>query len=427
MHPVITTIPTNTARTVRSIAISHQSASVNIRQHCCLTNSEIASFLQFVKKELSPTGLVVLSTCNRTEIYFESIHISTEQMLQCFLKFKQLPQSETFIDYFVQQSETLPTTKYILEVASGLRSVVVGDMQIINQLKTAYQQSLAHNLQGKILERIMQSVFKMHKRIQNETQFRSGSASLSYLALNIGKLFWGVDTLSQKSLLIVGAGHIAKEVVKYSSKFQFNKIGITNRTRSKAAKIAEQHNFELVEWTELENAILTEYDIVIFGLSNSPHFLKDKMAYHNISQEKILVDLGMPPNVEPSIGNHKNISLFNVDQLNTRTKSVQLSRLNAIAHVEQIIGEEYRHFMDWYRYVPANERISQLKNNLKSLLLQELDLQFGDTLSEEVKTHFIDRLSNQIVKTPAIALHNSSSPQKNMELVNALDELFKLA
>ena len=216
-------------KTLKFISISHQTANMATRQAFHLTDADLPKLLEYFKSECQLQGAIILATCNRTEVYFETMTTTTDDLLLAFLNFIKVDAS--FKTYFEKGETTDVTVNHLLEVAGGLRSMVIGDAQIINQIKRAYQISAQHQLQGKRLERAMQTMFKMHKRIQNETNFRTGTASLSYVGLRLCKQEFG-KSIKEKSLLIVGAGEISRDVAKYAHKFNFKQIAIVNRTKS---------------------------------------------------------------------------------------------------------------------------------------------------------------------------------------------------
>lgn len=413
---------------VKLIAITHETASLNIRSIFHLNQAEKEAFITGVKATFDIKGILVLATCNRTEIYFETSKASTQDILDYLLAFKNksrntedVLRSTYYVDYFTQLNDTKSTTKYLLEVVSGLRSLVVGDMQIISQFKQAFLYSQELDLQGQILERMVQSVFKMHKRIQNETDFRKGSASTSYLALLAARQFFGKTELSKKDVLLIGAGEIIKDVAKYSEKFMFNSLTIINRTKSKAASIAQNYNFETGDWENLNQDVLNA-DIVISGVSNQTNLIQSTTELENTTESKLFIDLGMPANIDMNLDTQSNFKVINIDQLNTKSGQVESKRQNAIDTVKDIINSEYEIFLKWLNKLPVNQSLGKLKNHIQELLSKEMTAHFG-YLPEEERLKLVSRLSQQLIRQPAITLNKKS---ENTELVEALETVFAL-
>jgi glutamyl-tRNA reductase len=413
---------------VKLIAISHETAKLALRSVFHLSEKEKQEFINGVKEQFDINGILVLATCNRTEIYFETRQTSTQDVLEYLLAFKnvvrlsrELGENTYYENYFTLIDNTKGTIKHLLEVVSGLRSLVVGDMQIISQFKDAFLYTQAIGMQGQILERMVQSVFKMHKRIQNETDFRKGSASTSYLALTAARQHFGKKDLTTKNVLLIGAGEIIKDVAKYSEKFAFNSITLINRTKAKAETIANEYNFEIENWENLNEAV-AKADIVISGVSNQTNLVTETIELEGSKTEKLFIDLGMPANIDANLATNPNFKLINIDQLNTKSEQVEANRQNAIDAVHSIIDNELGVFQKWLNRLPANESLGKLKNHIHDLLSQEMNTTFGH-LPEADRLKLINRLSQQLIKQPAISLNKQA---KSNELAEALETVFAL-
>ena len=360
----------NVMTSVQLISISHETANLTVRSLFHLSETEKKEFVHIIKQKFNIKGLLILATCNRTEVYIESSDIITISLIETLINFKnesRIPEYglrfTDYVDYFIQKVTTKSTLKYLLEVVSGLRSLVVGDMQIINQFKQAFLLSQRLGVQGQILERMAQTIFKMHKRIQNETNFRKGSASTSYLALLATRSHFGKRELTHKRVLLVGAGEIIKDVAKYSDKFYFKNIKIINRTVSKAESIASEYYFNVGDWKNL-NQEIADADIIISGVSDKANFITKTIELEGYVQQKLFIDLGMPANIDLSLTEKSNFRLINIDALNTKTYQIEAKRQDAIVSVENIIGEEYEVFLKWLAKLPVNKSIGKLKNHI---------------------------------------------------------------
>ena len=414
--------------TVKLISISHETANLATRSLFHLSEKEQQEFSNGVNDKFDINGLLILATCNRTEIYFETKNTSTTDLLIFLMEFKNLLRNTDNVNrntdnvqYFNQFDNSTATLQYLLEVVSGLRSLVVGDMQIISQFKAAYSNAQSNNLQGNILERMAQSVFKMHKRIQNETDFRKGSASTSYLSLLAARQLFGKAALENKKVLLIGAGEIIQEVAKYSEKFDFDTITIINRTKSKAEKIAQEHQFD-VSYYEYLDAEILKADIIISGVSNQSNLIHQTIELEGFESKKVFIDLGMPANINQNILSNSNFSLIDIDQLNTRTEKVETKRAAAIEAVKMIINCEKANFNNWLQKLPVNRSLGKLKNHIQDLLTKEMDTQFG-YLAEADKQKLISRLSQQLIKQPAKTLNQQT---ENPNLAKALETVFAL-
>jgi glutamyl-tRNA reductase len=325
-----------------------------------------------------------------------------------------------YAQYFTCKENTEETLQYLLEVSSGLRSLVIGDMQIISQVKQSFLKAQAQNVQGTILERAIQTAFKMHKRIQNETDFRNGSASTSYLALLAARQKFGTTGLTKKNVLLIGAGEIIKDVAKYSDKFKFQSITIINRTRETAQKLAQNYGFKVGDWDSLASAIEAA-DIVISGVSNQANLVSFTQNLAQTQTSKLFIDLGMPANIDVRLSENPNFTLIDIDNLSTKTEQVATQRQTAINTVRKIIETESKDFFKWLQKVPVNKSLSKLKTHIQDLLEKELSANFG-YLPDTERQKLIQRLSQQLIKQPAITLNQ----KPDNALATALEMVFDL-
>jgi glutamyl-tRNA reductase len=413
---------------VKLIAISHETAELAQRAVFHLNEKEKQEFITGVKEAFDINGILILATCNRTEIYFETNQTSTQEVLEYLLAFKNVLRSTEYVsrntyyeNYFTLIDNTKGTIKHLLEVVSGLRSLVVGDMQIISQFKDAFLHCQNIGMQGQVLERMVQSVFKMHKRIQNETDFRKGSASTSYLALIAARQHFGKVNLATKKVLLIGAGEIIQDVAKYSEKFHFDSITLINRTKAKAEVIAAEYDFLIENWKNLNQAV-ADADIIISGVSDQTNLVTKTKELENFNGTKLFIDLGMPANIDANLATNPNFKLINIDQLNTKSEQVETNRQDAIDAVLMIIDTELATFQKWLNRLPANQSLGKLKNHIHNLLVQEMNTTFGH-LPEADRLKLINRLSQQLIKQPAITLNKQG---ENNKLAEALETVFAL-
>ena len=213
-------------KSIHYISISHQTATIQEREQFFVPEEEKLGLMEHIR-ELFPdiSGLFLLVTCNRTEFYFESTTTKAAEVRDFFVESRGIPNPEASKSLFQQGDDTMAVVRHLLEVSSGLSSQVLGDAEILNQIKKAFQLSMSQNLQGSLLERAMQSVFKCHKRISNETTFRNGTTSMAYKSLKVVR-----DHFNRRScrrpvrILLIGTGDIARQLLKYNNSFGFSKF-----------------------------------------------------------------------------------------------------------------------------------------------------------------------------------------------------------
>ena len=261
-------------KVLRFISISHRKASVTQREEFHIPDGEKQALsIQICNTFPDISGLLLLVTCNRTEIYFESEISDSTAILDFIIHLKAKNNKTGIRKLFDTSNSTEDTVRHLLKVTSGLASSVLGDAEIVHQIKKAYQFSIAGKMQGSLLERAMQTVFKSHKRISNETHFRDGTTSVAYKALKVIGDTFEKDAKSKK-ILFIGAGDIVKQLFKYNSKFDFNSIYISNRTEQTARTLSRINHCNLFEWKKVLLNDFEGFDVIISAASNCPQLIK---------------------------------------------------------------------------------------------------------------------------------------------------------
>ncbi len=221
-------------KVLRFISISHISAPIRQREIFYIPEEEKLAVIRQLQSAFPDiSGLLLLVTCNRTEIYFESGTTSSSDLVDQFCSIRGR-NSMSNASLFYKSDDTIPSVQHLVEVSAGLRSKVLGDAEIICQIKKAYLLSRKTNLQGSLLERALQTVFKAHKRVRNETNFRDGTTSAAYRALKMIESSFGKESKREMKILFIGAGDIVKQLFKYNGKFNYEQLFISNRTEEKA-------------------------------------------------------------------------------------------------------------------------------------------------------------------------------------------------
>jgi glutamyl-tRNA reductase len=355
------------------LGISHQKASLNKRQIYNLSSDEQELFTQnLVKEQPDISGLCLLVTCNRTEVYFESENTTAEQVLEVLNRLKGKSEKTMDRSLFDLCDNSLDTLRHLLEVSAGLQSSVLGDAEIIHQIKNAFLRSRVTGYQGSLLERAMQSVSRTHKRINNETGFRDGTTSLAYKSLKLVKdRFKGKENAPK--ILFVGAGEIVHQLFKYNKKFKYKNISVSNRTMEKARDLAENNACEVYPWQKVLLNDFADFDVIISAVSQKQNLIR-KVACR--SKQRILIDLAVPVNMDPRLSEIENIRLFDLEALSAELEDNKESRKAAIDKVRSIISQEEKGFKKWLDESPKRAFLSYcsllIRDRLKDMEEQGL-------------------------------------------------------
>lgn len=394
--------------TLKYISISQKSAQTQDRAYYHFDDNlrrALAKRIQSTFPDI--TGLMLLATCNRTELYYESSQTSAEVLRDYFIDlFNPFHPNQKAL--FELSNDSLVSAKHLLAVANGLESAVIGDGQILAQIKEAYHFTLSRKMQGSLLERVVQAVFKSHKRISNETSFRNGSRSTSYRALKLIEQHFGKELLSHKKLLIIGAGEINTEVLKYLHKFPFKEVSITNRTASKAEHLAEVYDLKTIPWQQVEDHQLEEYEVIITAVSNRKHLI-----YQPGPHEQVLVDLALPSNVSNELEKHPGTTLYNLDQVTEQIEESDAMRQEAISRVNTIIDEEITNYNRWLGQSNLRQILRDYKLQTKAIILESIHQTSSLNMSEASINALADTITNKLVRQSAKALQESVASTKD--------------
>ncbi len=411
---------------LRYISVNHHKASTSIRQSFYLNEQEQEALIASLQESYSDiSSLMILSTCNRVEVYFEAEITTAQQVAYFLLAFKhQAVTAGMLKTYFDVSDATLDTAKHLMKVANGLDSRISGDAQIINQVKTAYARSVEAALQGKLLERAIQAAFRLHKKISNETHFRKGTVSFGMLSLKHISHDLGKDQLNSKRLLIAGAGEIAEEVAKYAVKFAFKEIYITNRTHAKAEKLAAKYQLKVAEWSLVEQNQLHEFDAVVSCVSNRANLIKAE-AYVPALKPMVFIDLAMPANIEVTEAPGGDLYLYDLDTL-SGVKDSHLEAREAARHeAENLLAEELQVFAGWIGRLPVYQALStyqqDMENEIKTFLLNRyLAVELPAVLVEDISKS----LAKKLTRKPARKLMDPGLDDEGEELLQVFKALF---
>jgi len=333
--------------------INYKKTDVSIRGRFAINTDQYHVLLQKATDK-GLTELFVLSTCNRTEIYGLANHPEDLIELLCsettgsLTAFKELA-------YIKKDKEAV---EHLFEVAAGLDSQILGDYEIVGQLKQAVKFAKEKNFIGTFLERLINSVLQSSKFIKSNTALSSGTVSVSFAAVQF--LRNQVRQIENKNILLIGAGKIGRNTCKYIvSHSGASHITVMNRTDEAAADLAESLNVHYADYSELQQQIEQADIILVSTNAETPVILKNNIT---ATTHKILIDLSIPNNIDPSVSDLSNITLINVDDLSKQKDETLQKREAEVPHAKAIIEEHITDFFEWHtmrRHVPVLKAVKQ--------------------------------------------------------------------
>jgi len=378
-----------------NIGVSYVKADAHTRGRYSLSKENQLKLLQEAREQ--GFDAFVLSTCNRTEITGFSEH--PYQLIKLLCKY-----SEGSVEEFAKISNVYKGREAInqlFRVGTGLESQILGDYEIVGQLKLAFKQAKNLGATNSYLERLINLVLQASKKVKNNTQLSSGTTSVSYAAVQY--MINNVPDYNQKKVLVFGLGKMGKHTCKNLAKYTKNtSVCLINRTEEKAIAFVKEH--PSIRQAKIENLSqeIAKADILIVSTGadkptvTTQHVAKDK--------ELLILDLSMPENVDEAVAQFEGVTLVNVDELSKVTDETQAIREREIPHAEAIIEthkEEFNEWLDHRRLVPA---INALKSSLMNIQRDEINFHkkkikdFDEEQAEILTNRFIQKITTQFVK-----------------------------
>lgn len=409
----------------RALSLSHTNTPLQVRETFALNEAQTKSFSLKVKDLFSLTDLLIVSTCNRTEIYYTAPVDFSVELVKALTAEKGLFDYSIYFPFF-ENHIGKPAIKRLFEVASGLQSKVVGDLQIPNQVKQSYQISADLDLAGPFLHRLMHSIFYTNKQIAQETSFRDGAASVTYLAVTLAEEL--TVAIKTPKILVLGLGEIGSDVCKYLSEKNIGEVTLINRTFSKAESLANLYGFKFESIDNIANQVAIA-DVVISSIRTDKPLITKLLIQNNPPLSfKYLIDLSVPRSVEDNIEQIAGVLVYNIDTLQAKADEALSNRMAAVPFVTEIIENAIESFEGWSKEVMISPTIQKLKNAMEVIRKEEMSRYLKNLTAEE--TEKIDKITQSIIqkilKQPVIQLKAACKRGEADNMIEAITELFDL-
>ena len=402
------------------IGISYKKADANIRGRFSLDIEHQELILEEAQVE-QMEGLMIISTCNRTELYGFAQH--PFQLIQklCAHSQASLEDFEKF-GYIYKNKEAI---NHIFNVGTGLDSQILGDFEIISQFKKAFILSKKYNLVNAFIERLQNSVIQASKRVKNETELSSGATSVSFASVQY--ILNNVKNISQKNILLFGTGKIGRNTCENLIKHTDNKhITLINRTKEKAQQIAGKFNVLVKNFSELTEELSQTDVLVVATGSKTPTINKDILPK---DKEMLILDLSIPKNVDENVKTIKGVTLIHMDHLSQMTDSTLERRKTFIPDAQRIIKEVKAEFEDWLQNRRFAPTIRALKMELENLKNSEIDFQrkkinnFNEEQAEILSNRIIQKITTKFINH----LKESNSAEDSLQFMQQIFQLDQYA
>jgi glutamyl-tRNA reductase len=314
----------------------------------------------------------------------------------------------------------------LYNVSIGLESQVVGDIQIINQVKHAYQWSADLNLAGPFLHRLLHTIFFTNKKVVQETPFRDGAASVSYATVELAEQLTA-EMLTPKAL-VIGLGEMGADVCRNLANSGIKDITITNRTHQRAEELAKECNVKVIPFEQVWEAIAAS-DVVICSISKEEPFISyEKVKALNILSYKFFIDISVPRSVEAKVEEVPGVLVYHIDNIRSKATEALERRIQAIPMVKELIAASIAEFNDWSKEMIVSPTINKLKNALEQIRQEELNRYLKQMTEEESKKveQITKNIMQKIMKLPVLQLKAACKRGEAETLIDVLNDLFDL-
>lgn len=413
------------------VGMNHRTAPVELRERCALDRSAVAAALTGLRRVHGVVEAVVLTTCNRVEV--TAVGPEPEQLiagLETFLSELGGISRVELTDRLYRYTDA-EAARHLFCVASGLDSMVPGEAQVLAQTREAYAWAVEADMAGRLLNGLFQRAFAVAKRIRAETDVSRGRLSVSSVAVDLAHRVF--EDFTDKTVLAVGAGETGKLTLVHLSDLGVGRILVANRTRARAAELAERFTGTVIPFEELP-ASLVEADIVICSTASPEQVLTAEMVRAGLPARRgrplLLIDIAVPRDVEPEAGRLPGVFLYDIDDLEEVVKSNLDRRQRASGKALDLIEREVEQFYEWLLSLDLGVLVQRFRDTLHQHGRDELEklqrrLNHLSSDDREAITEAVRRIVNRILHGPMEALHREAR-RGDTECAEALEKLFGL-
>jgi len=413
------------------IGANHKTASVELRECLAFSDDETVQALEKLKQKENIREVFLFSTCNRTEVLFIPDGENNIETIKNFIsEFKNIALTK-FEDslYIYKDSDAI---NHLFNVASSLDSMIIGEPQILGQVKAAFKTATKNNSSGVILNRLLHKTFSIAKRVRKETGIGDNAVSISYAAVELaGKIF---SDLSTKSVMLIGAGEMAELAVEHLLSNDVKEIIVANRTFENAVNLADKFNGQAVKFEEME-LMLQEVDIVISSTGSTQYILTQSQIKNVMHTRKnrplFFIDIALPRDIDPDVNKINNTYVYDIDDLQNIVNENIGKREKETIKAQRLIEEAVIKFNKWLKDLEVVPTIIAVKEKIEKIteIETEKTLSTMSHLSDkdiEAIKRMTKAIASRIMHDPIRFLKEPGAHRENSFYLNAARQIFDL-
>ncbi|CDI03594.1 glutamyl tRNA reductase [Candidatus Competibacter denitrificans Run_A_D11] len=411
-----------------ALGLNHRTAPVAVRERVAFAPDGLNTALRDLLASGGAHEAAILSTCNRTELYCGLKETDDQRITQWLGDYHQL--RATDLQPYLYQHTEQGAVRHILRVAAGLDSMVLGEPQILGQVKTAYQTANSAGTLGTILDRLFQHTFAVAKQVRTDTRIGASPVSVAFAAVGLAKQIFA--DLPKRTALLIGAGDTTELVVRHLHETGIGRLIVANRTLERAHALAARFAGYAIALEEIPSH-LGEADIVIAATSSPNLLLTAAQVGACLKQRRrrpmFMVDLAVPRDIEAAVADLDDVYLYTVDDLKDIIQENLRSRQAAAQQAEEIIAHQVEHFMGWVRVQESAAGISLLRRRAEAMRDEALARALGQLERgknpAEVLRMLADGLTNKLIHTPCAGLREAAA-RGDADMLDSIKRLYQL-
>lgn len=413
---------------ILTLGLNHNSAPVAVRERLAFPADKLSDALRELVRLPSIQEAAILSTCNRTEFYCGAERPEQDALIDWIAREQGLERDD-FRPYLYFHTDAA-TIRHMFRVACGLDSMILGEPQILGQMKTAYQAAAQAGALGKTLSKLFQHTFSAAKKVRTDTAIGSSPVSVAFAAVRLAQRIF--DDLREQTAVLIGAGETVELTARHLHEQGIGEIIIANRTFDRAHTLAAQFDGFAIALSELPHH-LAKADIVVSSTASPLPILGKGMVESALKARKrkpmFLVDLAVPRDIEPEVEQLRDVYLYTVDDLRNAVEEGLKSRQEAAKQAEEIIDVEVEHFLGWLRAQGAVDTIRDFRRHAEKIRDEALAnaqraLNAGKS-PEDALNHLAHVLTNKLIHTPSARIKQAGIDERH-DLIAAARELYQL-
>jgi glutamyl-tRNA reductase len=419
---------------VIAVGVSHRDAPIEVRERLAVDVGDVPRVLAELAARPAIAEAVCLSTCNRVEIYAVGAGADADAARDAAHVLEQIAATNglSTVAPHLRTVTGNDAVRHLFRVACSLDSLVVGEPQILGQVKDAFEVAREAGTVGRYLDRAMSRALHVAKRVRSETAIGAGQVSVSSVAVDLARQILG--DLGHATVMLLGAGEMAEAAARLLVK-EGSKLVVVNRSPERGQELATTHGGEALAWDNLEHA-LVKADVVIASTAAKAFVVTREMAERATKARRgrslFFIDIAVPRDVEPSVNDLDNVYLYDIDNLSQIVADSMRGRLSETDRAEALVARELEAFEAWTETLELQDTIVALRTKTKAVVMGEVERSLAGKLKHlppadrDALQTMVDAAVNKLLHEPVTRLKAAAGDPRGDDLVSALSELFDL-